>query len=818
MKKLMSSRRPALFALLVIGCLFLMTAASVSHSNNLSSAASPSKPETATDKIGSASAEKQSRKNIARTVNSTKASVVTKALAPQVPNSFDISSFVIAGGGGTSTSGSPNFRLDGTAGQPAAGTTSTGGLFSLTGGFWQAAAPFAVVNISGTVRNCSAASPPGVANVTVTLTGSSNGTTSTNAAGLYQFTNLPAGGYDWTPSKTNAAPGSAGIDGADVIGVRRHALGTVLLTGCALQAADATNDTFVDAADVIAVRRFALGFNTGIGSCGTWHFTPPNYSVLNVQSDLTNQDFAAYMTGDTNGDTITSPTLEAAAAAQRSSAPAPVAPEVVASVNLPVASVAVSLTNFTLPVTTTNVPAADNLIGFQGDFTFDPTVITFQTPAASRAGLTSNGAVWNVQANIVSPGVLRVIGDSDGSAPLSGSGTLFNLNFIRVSNTVGASSTLTWQNAPNEFRFIDGNLTRQHPGATPPGSITIGNAPSASNGVVVGRITTPDGTPVSGAVIRLTGAQNRKLITDANGNYRFENVETNGFYTVTPSRANFTFSPSMRAFSQVAETTEAAFGATFTGDAANPLDTAEYFVRQQYVDVLGREPDEAGFNYWSNQILACGNDPSCMRDRRRDVAAAFFIEAEFQRTGSFIYGLYDGGLGRKPLFAEFATDRLQLASATDLEQARQRFADAFVTRSEFVARYQRFTTGDSFVDALLANAGQTAGVNLTVERANLIRIYNGGANQDQSRSLVIRALVDIPEFHRAEYNPAFVLTEYFSYLRRDPDRAGYEFWLDVLNNRAVNSYQSMVCAFTTSREYQERFSSVVSHTNGECGP
>src|SRR5262249_55496586 len=141
---------------------------------------------------------------------------------------------------------------------------------------------------------------------------------------------------------------------------------------------------------------------------------------------------------------------------------------------------------------------------------------------------------------------------------------------------------------------------------------------------------------------------------------------------------------------------------------------------------------------------------SCSRDRRRDVAAAFFIEAEFQRTGSFIYGLYDGGLGRRPLFAEFASDRLQLVSATDLDQAKQRFADAFVGRSEFATRYQQFTTGDSFVEALLANAGQTAGINLSAERANLIRVYNGGANQNQSRSLVIRALVDIPEFHRAE--------------------------------------------------------------------
>ncbi|PWT80781.1 MAG: hypothetical protein C5B44_04815, partial [Acidobacteria bacterium] len=135
----MSNRRPALFALLVIGCLFLMTAASASHSNYLGNAASPSKPEAATVKIDSPPTEKEPHSQL--TVTSAKASTATKALAPQGPNPFDISSFVIAGGGGTSTSSSPNFQLDGTAGQPAAGTTSTGGQFSVAGGFWQQQQP-----------------------------------------------------------------------------------------------------------------------------------------------------------------------------------------------------------------------------------------------------------------------------------------------------------------------------------------------------------------------------------------------------------------------------------------------------------------------------------------------------------------------------------------------------------------------------------------------------------------------------------------------------------------------------------------------------
>ncbi len=73
-------------------------------------------------------------------------------------------------------------------------------------------------------------------------------------------------------------------------------------------------------------------------------------------------------------------------------------------------------------------------------------------------------------------------------------------------------------------------------------------------------------------------------------------------------------------------------------------------------------------------------------------------------------------------------------------------------------------------------------------------------------------------FVKAEYNRAFVLAEYFSYLRRDPDEAGYQFWVEVLENHDRNNYRGMVCAFLTSAEYQKRFGAVVTRTDSECSP
>ena len=88
--------------------------------------------------------------------------------------------------------------------------------------------------------------------------------------------------------------------------------------------------------------------------------------------------------------------------------------------------------------------------------------------------------------------------------------------------------------------------------------------------------------------------------------------------------------------------------------------------------------------------------------------------------------------------------------------------------------------------------------------------------EGKTRAQVLRDLIDIPELVRREYNPSFVLMQYFGYLRRNPDRDGYNFWLNVLETQAPENYRGMVCAFITSAEYQRRFSSALTHTNAEC--
>ncbi len=334
------------------------------------------------------------------------------------------------------------------------------------------------------------------------------------------------------------------------------------------------------------------------------------------------------------------------------------------------------------------------------------------------------------------------------------------------------------------------------------------NAPTAADGTVSGTILDTAGNPVAGAVVRLSGAQNRKFITDANGYYRFDEVETNEFYIVTPSRVNYSFNPGAQSFTQLGESTQALFTGVPNAQNANPLDTPEYFVRQHYLDFLGREPDEAGFNYWSDQILVCGGDAACVERRTINVSAAYFQSIEFQRTGGLIDRLYRASYGRNPLYAEFMPDREAIARnvvvgktgwESLLRGNETSFVNAFVNRAAFRSAYDGLSNAD-YVDTLASNTGVSY---LQTERAALV---NGLAAGTLSRAEVLQRVAGNEDFAKARFNAAFVMMEYFGYLRRDPDESGYQYWLAKLDHFGGNFERAeMVKAFINSGEYRARF-------------
>jgi hypothetical protein len=141
-----------------------------------------------------------------------------------------------------------------------------------------------------------------------------------------------------------------------------------------------------------------------------------------------------------------------------------------------------------------------------------------------------------------------------------------------------------------------------------------------------------------------------------------------------------------------------------------------------------------------------------------------------------------------------------------LENNKNAFANAFVTQARFTTAYPQTTTEQVFVETLNQNAG---GVLSQPERAELVNDLTSGA---KTRAQVLRAVAEDSDLAANELNKAFVLMQYFGYLRRNPNDLpdanfdGYNFWLNKLNQFNGNFVNAeMVKAFLISSEYRLRY-------------
>lgn len=127
------------------------------------------------------------------------------------------------------------------------------------------------------------------------------------------------------------------------------------------------------------------------------------------------------------------------------------------------------------------------------------------------------------------------------------------------------------------------------------------------------------------------------------------------------------------------------------------------------------------------------------------------------------------------------------------------YFDDYLTRPAVVAALGSLTNAQ-YVDRLIANTG----VSFTAtQRNSLLNGLNGGT---KTRAVVLREVTENSAFKAAELTRAFVLSQYFGYLRRDPESGGYDFWLGELADHDGNWVQAgMVKHFLSSPEYRQRF-------------
>jgi hypothetical protein len=266
--------------------------------------------------------------------------------------------------------------------------------------------------------------------------------------------------------------------------------------------------------------------------------------------------------------------------------------------------------------------------------------------------------------------------------------------------------------------------------------------------------------------------------------------------------------------------------------SSNPIDDSRTFVGEHYHDFLYRQADQSGEDFWTNNIESCGSDQHCREVKRVNVSSAFFLSIEFKETGYFVIRAHKAAFGNAettPRYILFLKDQHEVGEGVvvgqgnwqqQLEANKQSYLLDFVSRAEYVAQFPQGMAASDYVSKLFANAGATP----TQDETN-DAVSKYGAGDTAGRAAALRSVVESGSVFNAEYNPAFVLMQYFGYLRRNPDDApdtdfsGYDFWLAKLNSfsqpgedmrddsQALKRVQKaeMVRAFIESAEYRQRF-------------
>jgi Calx-beta domain/Beta-propeller repeat len=278
-----------------------------------------------------------------------------------------------------------------------------------------------------------------------------------------------------------------------------------------------------------------------------------------------------------------------------------------------------------------------------------------------------------------------------------------------------------------------------------------------------------------------------------------------------------------------------------TDDAAEPtsnvIDDPTIFVGQHYHDFLNRQADPTGLAFWIAQITSCGANAACVDNKRTNVSQAFFLSIEFQQTGFLVFRFYKASFTDSaarprgmPRYREFLRDTQEIGRGVVvgapgwealLEANKQEFARRWVQRPEFIAQFPESMTFDDYVAKLAANSGVT----LTPTEINIL--FEGWSNTVDGRAATLRRVIELGSVYNKQFNPAFVLSQYIGYLRRNPNDApepalnytGFDFWLakldqfslpgedvrDPLTAQRRVQRAEMVRAFIISDEYRHRF-------------
>jgi len=395
-------------------------------------------------------------------------------------------------------------------------------------------AAFTTYTVSGTINIGTGT----LAGVTIAITGSSTTSTTSDASGNYTI-NLPVGGnYTLTPSKAYYSFAPVSVSTAALIGpwsgnnftatVDTYTVsGTITSGGNALAGVtvsvtgSSTTSTVTDASGNYSFTLDALGAYTLTPAKTHYGFTPTNATISSLTADST-QNFTAVLSSYT----VAGYVYYAGA---------------------PLLGATVSLTgDRTLNTTTDDTGYYSFMVSAEGSYTVTPDKTNYHfTPVSASTASLNMTWVTNFTAHMTTYTVSGTV--TLGGSPMAG---------VQVNVTGSASTVLTTDASGNYTVDLEqgGSYTLTPYKANywfAPVSVTTASLQgtwSANNFAAALSTYTVNGTITQGAhafagvTVSVTGSSTTSTTTDALGNYSFI-LDGNGDYTITPSYANYWFTP-----------------------------------------------------------------------------------------------------------------------------------------------------------------------------------------------------------------------------------------------------------------------------------
>lgn len=211
----------------------------------------------------------------------------------------------------------------------------------------------------------------------------------------------------------------------------------------------------------------------------------------------------------------------------------------------------------------------------------------------------------------------------------------------------------------------------------------------------------------------------------------------------------------------------------------------EAFVRQQYIDFLGREADDEGLNFWLSEMAAGSKT-------RADVVNFFVFSDEFQNQVAPVSRLYQAYFLRIP-----DTSGLNYWIDKKLNgMTLNEISDSFAEVQEFSDRYGSLDDS-GFVnlvyDNVLSRSPDDEG----------LAYWKSQMSDGMTRGEVMTGFSESAENQQNTLNQIRVIAFYYGMLRRAPDSEGFSYWVAKLD--AGEQPNDLINGFIDSAEYQGRF-------------